>query len=192
VRQPRLLPAIAGAVCLASLSGCERGLPVEAAEKEMVLRAGDLVEYGYGMEQTEQFEKFAKTRFFDGSSEITYEFETPDSEEEHPLYLNVTMTFEKKTSDARLSQGAEKVGMKYGLKAAGIEAREIKGFYKFGDTSEFYLLEKDGNPVGNMFFARQGKRIYTLVVSGMYFDDAATWKELIEEKLTRFAAHGPD
>jgi hypothetical protein len=192
VRQPRLLPAIAGAVCLASLSGCERGLPVEAAEKEMVLRAGDLVEYGYGMEQTEQFEKFAKTRFIDGSSEITYEFETPDSEEEHPLYLNVTMTFEKKTSDAWLSQGAEKVGMKYGLKAAGIEAREIKGFYKFGDTSEFYLLEKDGNPVGNMFFARQGKRIYTLVVSGMYFDDAATWKERIEEKLTRFAAHAPD
>ena len=118
--------------------------------------------------------------------------QTPDSEEEHVLYLNVTITFEKNTSDARVSQGAEKVGMKYGLKAAGIEARELKDFYRFGDTSEFYLLEKDGNPVGNLFFARQGKRIYTLVMSGMYFNDAATWKDLIEEKLTRFAAHAPD
>ena len=185
------LPAAAVIACLALLVGCERNLPVEATEKEMVLRAGDLVDYGYGMEKTEQFEKFGKTRFFDGSSEISYEFETPDSEEDHALYVNVTITFEKNTSDAWVSQGAEKVGMKYGLKAAGIEAREIKDFYKFGDTSEFYLLEKDGNPIGNMFFARQGKRIYTLVMSGMYFNDAATWKELIEGKLTRFAAHAP-
>jgi hypothetical protein len=26
-------------------------------------------------------------------------------------------------------------------------------------------------------------------MSGMYFDDAATWKDLIESKLNKFAAH---
>jgi hypothetical protein len=187
----KLLSAVAGLAACALLAGCESGLPVEAQEKTLVLRAGDLVPFGYGLEQTEQFETFSKTRFFDGSKEIIYEFETPDSEEENPLYLSVTMTFEKKSSDALVSHGAEKTGATAGLRIAGIKSREIENFYEYGDSSAFYVLEMDGRPVGNLFSVRDGKKIYLVIMTGMYFDDAATWKELVEDKLKKFSAYEP-
>jgi hypothetical protein len=181
----------ASLACCALAAGCESNLPVDAADKAILLRAADLVPYGYGMVDLEKYETFTKTRYFDGSREIQYEFETPESEQEHVLYMNVTVTIEQKQSDAWISQGAEGVGMKYGLKAGGIEQKEIKDFYKYGDASSFYVLEKDGRPIGNLFTVRDGKRLYTLVMSGLYFDDAATWKELIEEKLRKFSAYTP-
>lgn len=187
----KLLSAAAGLLALGCLAGCESGLPVEPAEKTLVLRAGDLVAFGYGLEETEPYETFSKTRYFDGSHEITYEFETPETEDEHVLYLNVTMTFEKKTSDALVSHGAEKTGITAGLRVAGIKSREIEGFYKYGDSSTFYVLEKDGTPVGNVFSARDGKKIYLVVLTGMYFDDPAEWRALVEEKLRKFSAYTP-
>ena len=172
-------------------AGCESNLPVDAHEKSMALRAADLAPYGYGLPATEKYETFEKTRFFDGSQEVRYEFESPESEQEHVLYLNVTMTIEKSYSDAMVSQGAERIGMTYGLKSSGITQREIKDFYKYGDSSSFYVLEKNGKPIGNLYSMRDGKRIYTLVMSGYYFEEPATWKELVEEKLKKFSAYKP-
>ena len=170
------------------LVGCQRGLPLEPAEREMLLRAGDLVAHGYGFEDPAPYEKFDKTRYLDGSSEIAYEFETPDGEVDQPLYLNVTLTFEKNFADAMVSYGSTKTAMKYGLKATGIRVREIEGFYPYGDASEFSVLEKDGQPVGNLFATRHGNRIYLLVMSGMYFDDAEVWEELMKPRLEKFSA----
>jgi hypothetical protein len=174
------------ALCLAS---CERALPVEEGEKAMLLRAADLVPFGYGLADTRKFETFTKTRYFDGTNDITYEHETPDSEEDHPLYLNVTVSFERKAADAIVSRGAEKLAIKYSLKANGIEMRELPDFYPFGDASEFFLLEKDGTPVGSYFVVRQGARAYVVMMTGMYFDDAGEWKNLIAEKLEKFSTY---
>jgi hypothetical protein len=181
----------AGATALLIVSGCQRGLPVDAADKAMLLRAADLAEFGYGLADTERFETFDKTRYFDGSFDITYEFETPDSEEDNPMYLNVTATFEKNPADALVSYGAMKTSMKFGLKANGIEARELPNAFKYGDSSELNILEKDGNPIGNLYAVRKGARVYTIVMSGLYFDDAEVWKDVVDEKLEKFAAHKP-
>lgn len=173
------------------LAGCERNLPVGVADKEVVLRAADLIPFGYGLEQTEQYETFNRTKYFDGSHELTYEYRTPDSEEKNPLYINVTVTVEKSLSDALTSHGAEEVGLTIGLKANGVKEREIKDFYRYGDKSRFAVLEKDGKPIGNIFTVREGKRVYVLIMSGMYFEDAAAFKELIEGRLKKFSAYTP-
>ena len=173
------------------LGGCERNLPVDDKDRAVVLRAADLIPFGYGLEKTEPYETFTKTRYLDGSHELTYEFETPDSEEENALYMNVTISVEKSTSDAWATHGAQDIGLGVGLKTNGITKREVKDFYKYGDSSTFYVLEKDGHPIGNAFTVRHGKRVYMLVLSGMYFDDAASWKELIEEKLETFSEYAP-
>jgi hypothetical protein len=181
--------ALAVAAFALSVASCERGLPVGEGEKAMLLRAADLVPFGYGLADTQKFETFTKTRYFDGSSDITYEHETPDSEEDHPLYMNVTVTFERKASDAIVSRGAEKMAIRYSLKANDIELRELPDFYPFGDASEFFLLEKDGAPVGSYFVVRQGARAYTVMMTGMYFDDADEWKKLIAKKLDKFSTY---
>lgn len=187
----KLLSVTAGFTACVLLAGCESGLPVEAQEKALVLRASDLAPFGYGLEKTEQFETFSKTRFFDGSREINYEFQTPETEADNPLYMNVTLTFEKKQSDALVSHGVERTAVAAGMRVAGIKSRKIDEFYAYGDSSTFYVLEMDGKPVGNMFLTRDGKKIYLIIMSGFYFDDPGAWKELVEEKLRRFSAYEP-
>jgi hypothetical protein len=176
------------ALCLA---GCERDLPISAADKEVVLRAADLAPYGFGLEETERYETFKRIRYFDGSHELTYEFQTPDSEQDDALYINVVISVEKTRSDALTTQGAQKVGLTVGLKSNDIEQREVENFYSYGDSSSFAILEKDGHPIGNVFSAREGRRVFMLTLSGMYFDDAATFKELIERRLKKFSAYEP-
>jgi len=96
-----------------------------------------------------------------------------------------------KRSDAVVSQGAEKLALLYSLKAKGIEEQEVKDFYRYGDSSSFYILKKEGEPVGNYFTVREGDKLYSLILSGMYFDDPKVWKEIIEPKLKRFSAYAP-
>jgi hypothetical protein len=173
------------------LAGCQKNLPVSAADRAVVLRAADLVPYGYGLGDTERYETFEHIRYFDGSHELTYEFQTPDSEEDNALYMNVIVSVEKSRTDALTTQGAQKIGLGIGLKANGITQREIEKFYEYGDSSSFSVLEKDGRPIGNIFTARDGKRVFVLMLSGMYFDDAETFKELIEARLRKFSAYQP-
>jgi hypothetical protein len=187
-RLPFAVPALA--VCILVSAGCQIRGPVDASEKELVLRAADLVPFGYGLEDTERYEVFAKTSIL-GSHEISYEFETPDSEVDNALYLSVTLTVERQLPDALLAHNIERTAILGGLRVAGIVTREVKDFYEYGDSSAFYVLEKDGNAVGNVFSARDGRKICLIVLSGMYFDDPATWAELIEDKLERFSAYDP-
>jgi hypothetical protein len=187
----KLLPMLVAISFLALAAACQRGLPVEEVDKDLMLRAADLVPFGYGLTDTQRFETFDKSRYFDGSREITYEYETPVSETDHALYLNVTVNLERRGADAVVSYGALKTAMKLGLKANGIEAEERTNFYTYGDASEFYVLENDGEPIGNLFAVRQGNRVYMLVLSGMYFDEAEVWKKVIEKKLQKFSAYDP-
>ena len=183
------LIALAAMGCVSFLSACNSGIPVDEREKTMLLRAADLVPFGYGLADTRKYETFNKTRYFDGSMDIVYEHETPETEQEHPLYLNVTVTFERKASDAIVSAGAERMAFKYALKAKGVEMREVPNFYAFGDSSDFHMIERDGKPFGNHFSVRQGARVYTVVMTGIYFDDVDEWKSLIGKKLELFSAH---
>ena len=84
---------------------------VGEADKALLLQASELIPYGYGFKKIAQHETFQKVRDFDGAIEIEYEFQTPDSEQQHPLYLDVVVTVTRKTSDASVTHGAEKFGM---------------------------------------------------------------------------------
>jgi len=134
---------------------------------------------------------FTKAKVIDGSYDVEYEFETPDAEQKDPLFLYVLVSVGKKKSDAQIAQGGEKLALLYTLKAKGIEDEEIPNFYSYGDASYFYLLKKEGKPIGNYFTVREGSKTYTVVLSGMYFDDPEVWKEIMEPKLKQFSAYKP-
>lgn len=84
---------------------------VGEADKALLFQASELIPYGYGFKKITQHETFRKVRDFDGAIEIECEFQPPDSEQQHPLYLDVVVTVTHKTSDGRVAHGAEKFGM---------------------------------------------------------------------------------
>lgn len=178
------LVLIALAVCGAG--GC-RQAAVSEAERELILRAGDLADYDIEVADAARHEKFSKTVYFDGSADIDYEYDPPEG----ALYLNITVTFEKSERDARASKALENTGLKIGAGIGGLKLEERKDFFRYGDDSSFYVLTKDGQPVGNYFVTREGAKVYSAAVIGAYFSEPAEWAALITPKLQKFSAHKP-
>lgn len=173
-------------ILLGILFAC-KSVEVAPAEKEMFVRGQDLFAFGVEVQNPEKYEKFDKTKYFDGSEDIEYEFEPPETEA--VIYLAETITYEPKKSDARFGRAAEGSVIGLALKAQGLEMVEVPNFYQYGDSSNFYALKKDGENVGNYFTVLEGGKVFSFLVSGVYFDDADTWREVVEPKLKNFSSY---
>jgi hypothetical protein len=179
-------------LCLALvLTGClHRSIKEE--DRPLLITAKDLESYGAVVPETHAFESMKRIHYADRSVEIDYEYEAPDDMEGiDPMYLTVTIEFEPTLSEAKsmytLGKGAYAVGSKIG----GLEVVEQEDFFQWGDASFFSVLEYEGQPVGNLFITRKGKKIYTIMLSGLYFDDAALWRELVEPRLNYMTTYEP-
>lgn len=166
-----------------------RNVEVSPTEKELFVRGQDLRNFGVEVPNPERYEKFTKTRFFDGTEDIEYEFEPPESDA--VMYMAQTISFAPKKSDAQLGQAAEDSVIGLGLTAYGLEKVEVPDFYRYGDSSTFYALRKDGQNVGNYFLVIEGGKTFSFLISGFYVDDPETWREIVEPKLKLFSAHKP-
>ena len=179
----QLLPFL---LVLVVVLGCRSG-EVTPAEKEMFVRGGEFKDLGVEVSQPERYEKFSKTKYFDGSFDIDYEFDVPEGE--NLMYIAETITIERKKSDAKLGQIAEDSGIGLALMAQGLEKVEIPDFFKYGDSSTFYSLKKDGVIVGNYFTVLEDKKVYSILITGVYVDDPETWRDLVEPKLKLFSSY---
>lgn len=189
----RHAPVIA-LVALALLASACREEKMSEAEKALILRAHELTPYGFNFGDAARYETFKKTRYFDNSYQLEYEFETPDDAAGagvDTLFLSVTVTFEKNVADARMSQGAEKIGLRAGGTIGGLKMEERKDFFKYGDESSYYVLSKEGRPGGSYFVTRIGPRVYSVLIAGVNFEDGATFAELVTPKLEKFSAYKP-
>jgi hypothetical protein len=171
-----------------AVAGCATEEPVSEADKSLFVRAADLGRYGVRYENAHSYETFSKTRQFEGSYQLTYEFEPRG--ERRPVYIYATVSVARSASDAAFAEGAERIGILIGLKASGVEEREVR-MQPGDEASTLRLLVKGGKPLGNVFTMRDGRKTYLLVLTGLYFDDAEDWKKLIQPKLQQLAGYSP-
>lgn len=176
-------------VCGMAACGSEQSVTEE--DKTIFLRAGDFAGFGYRYRNVETYETFSKTRHFDGSHELTYRFDTPESERERPLHIYISVSIERRESDAILSQKAQRLGLLVGFRSEGAEERELAASFPYGDEARLALLIKNDQPIGNTFTLRDKERTYLLVLSGLYFDDPALFEEMVGPKVQRFAVYSP-
>jgi hypothetical protein len=184
-----LIPAVM--LVLVGAAGCTEE-EVKQADRPLLVTIEDLEPYDYDLDHLAHLQSFRRIRNLDGSLEIEYEFETPDTSEQI-LYLSVTAGYERTAREAvatyRMDKGAVGVGSRIG----GVSVKEEPGFYRWGDESYFgFFVTKEGQRGGNVFAARAGNRTYLLILSGIYFDDREEWAAFIEPKLDYFARYNPE
>jgi len=177
------------AFTVSGLSGCGSEEPLSEADKSLFLRPADLVRYGFQYENADSYETFSKTRQLDGTYQIRYEFQ-PAKSERRRVFIHANVSVARNASDAALSEGAEQIGMLIGLKASGVEEHEVR-MRPGDDQGKLRVLVKGGKPLGNVFTARDGRKTYFLVMTGLYFDDAEDWRKLFEPKLQQLAGYSP-
>jgi hypothetical protein len=181
------LGAIIGLGALFNLTGSSVALA--DSERELIVDISHLT--GWIPDYSPDFtgESLKKTRYIDDSYEIEYTYELPDDDE--APYLSYTLTFEPSEGDAGTTYTALWGGTKIGFAIFGeveVEVKEQNEIFRWGDDSRFALLYASGQPFGNVFVARKGKRVVYLLVSGIYFDESESFSSFLSPYLEKLDA----
>jgi hypothetical protein len=159
--------------------------PVTEKDKDVLVTAAHFVEWVEDFEVDHSLEKFRKIRNIDRSYELEYEYEAES------FYLSCLIGVDRTPSDAKQSYIALITGVSIGASLEDMEARERPEMMRWGDQSKCALLYVDDEPVGNLFACRKGKRTFLVIFSGAWFDDAESFRELLEPVLEKLDGYNP-
>jgi hypothetical protein len=165
--------------------------PLEEADRSLVITAEDIVARAPEMKADPERGRLRKVRFLDGSRELSYEYESPD-EAESTLYLSYIAGVEPTANDAHLVYISEGASFKLGLQIGAegdMKLVDRNELWRWGDESRCAVITNDGHAVGNLFMGRQGRRRFTLVIIGVYFDDDAAIADLLEPMLRELESY---
>ena len=163
-----------------------KDLPITDRDRELLVTVHDIAPYYEDFEPSAEFEIFNKERYFDASQELTYEYDSPRDDEP---YISVTITHERKRSDAMLVYSVEWSAQKLGLNIydQNFNLVEDNAFYTVGEASRFGHIKLDGATLGHVLVTRKNNSIYCFTISGYTIDDPDIWHELFDEKINQFS-----
>jgi hypothetical protein len=185
-----LIVLLAGAAALYLWSA--ESLEVTPADRQLVVTVDDLAPWLDDVTPDRSAETVQKSRYFDGSWDIEYEYEHPD--EDVPLYINSSVTVEHTTQDARTTYASLGVGVRIGLtvsKTEGMQLVDRNDLYRWGDQSRCTLVTVGGRPVGTLFLARKATYVFYFAVTGLALDNGAELGQLLDPHLKRLEAGLP-
>jgi hypothetical protein len=165
----------------------EIDVPVEAADRSLVVTAKRVAEFVPKLRVEPARDTFQKVRTLDGSRQLTYEYESIH-DEDNILYVNHQVYVDQTLDGA---QGAY-VGLGIGTRLFGFQqVKEVErnDLWKWGDTSRCAILMRDGKSVGNLFMARKGRRYFLLIIVGVYFEEKGAIHDLLDPFLQRLDAY---
>lgn len=165
-------------------------LPIDDADRAVVLRATDLAEWSPETEVDETQARLEKTKDIFGVYGMEYEYSSDPS----GLFVNTTVSVEPNVSDAQTTFSVTKIGLNVGIaieQKDGMTKVERNDLFSWGDESATYLLQMDGSTVGNAVVVRKGRRTFFVIFAGVYFEDAEDLEALLEPHLTALETWTP-
>lgn len=177
---------VAGAVAVVALGGLlvwgghklwkgVSGSPSTPEERRLVLDSAALRKRGVHADP--RCDRFRTVRNIDASVHVEATHQCPGD----GIYFNSRAEMHRGEVEARQSFALGITGMKTGLAlAAGVELRRRDDLLDFGDQRYAAIITRDGSNIGNLFAVREGPNVHTLLVSGLYFDDPAAVRELLQ------------
>ena len=158
--------------CLLLMACIRREVPT--ADRGLAVRVQQLEPFDVELPKNfAAYETFVREQWIDGSYSIEYTFEPPEGQGLPFLYsyAEIERTHAEACSDYNTSN--------LGFKIGGVTARERNEVFKYGDKSRFALLVDEGEPYGNLFNMCDGKTAFFVLVSGIYFEDAESWQQIV-------------
>lgn len=164
-----------------AVTEADRGVLLTADE---VVRHNDLKPDGQGT--------FRHVKYLLGNHELEYEYQSPDGSDEG-LYVSCLVSIERSTKDALTTYTAQRLGTSVALKLdreAALRLVDEHAPFKWGDDSSSSLIVGKHGPVGNVFTARKGERVFHVVVAGPSFVPPEL-NDLLSPVLARLDAYRP-
>ena len=183
------LTVLAGALLIWSAKSIE----VTPADRQLVVTVDELLPWLDDFSPDYTAESLEKTRYFDGSWEVEYSYD--HTAEDTGLFISSTVAVEPTLQDAQTSYASMGVGLRIGFSlqdTADMKLTDRDDLFRWGDQSQCTLITIDGRPVGNIFLARHGKRIFCVVLSGLAMEDSASLGQLLMPHLERITGDLPE
>lgn len=176
--------ALLGLLLLAACTANEE--PTET-ERALHVTEADFRPFGVQAAASAGGEYQKTLNHLDRSRELTYTFNGQG------LYLSNILKFHSSSTNAFITEKAQKVGLMIGLKPHGVEEQTLTPHRKYGDRSSLGLLTKDGKPVGNVFTMVSGTKVFLVVFSGgVHFNDPAEFDRFISTKVDAVLKYDAD
>lgn len=151
--------------------------PPDDVQKRLVLGAEAFEPFD--LELDPKCIKFRSTRNLDRTRTIEFEHDCEGSN----VFIASEAEISPSVRDAResfvLSVGAYKTGVAIG--AGELQPRDE--LLPIGEQRYAAVIRNGGKPVGNVFVVRQGRVLHSLLVTGIYFEDAGDVRDLFEPLL---------
>lgn len=132
--------------------------------------------------------EFTRTEdYVNRSTELSYEL----LDENHGIYVSSTLSIERNPGNVLITELTSDSGLKIGFSTQGIKEKPVKLKRSYGKRASLALLMMNDQPVGNHFTVVSGKKVLTLIFTGVYFEEEEEFAAFIAPKLDLLYAH-PD
>lgn len=179
--------AIAVAVVAAiSFRGVAPRSELTAAEKSLLVQVDDLVAFGIVPRTGRTTESFRAKRNVDGSLELEYAYRGEDATP--PFSLKSEAEVCETDVSAADSLAARVSAYRLGFRLAGEKGTELCDQpAPAGVGAGTYLgqVRSHGRPVGCALVTRRGRTVFSVLLSGVFIDDAEDWAALLGPRLAR-------
>jgi hypothetical protein len=159
-----------------------REVPLEEADYEYVPTIDELAEWREDYNPDPELVTASKTIYPDGSYSIDYLYEEPGE-----LFLQTNLSVERSAGDAMVVYAGGRVGFRavYGTLEDDIELQDASDFFVWGEPSMHAFLLSEGAPFGQVFLAQHGRVVFSMTLSGLYFDQAEDFEAFVGPSLER-------
>lgn len=167
-----------------------RDQPFTQHDHSLIASAQILAPYYEDFTPSDEFEVFTKQRYFDGSKEICYEYDSPRDDEP---YISVIISHERNRSDANMVFNIEWSAQRLGLNIFDQDFNLVEDneFYSVGDRSRFGHITLDEEVLGHVLVARKNNSIYSFSISGYILDDPELWQEIFDQRINELLSSSP-
>lgn len=123
--------------------------------------------------------------YFGNSCELSYSYDFLETEEFQPLFYSIKIEIERTTRDASKNFFLSKAALKTTNSVIGLSLNEVDTISLPGDQNYYAVRIKNNEPNGIFLIIRKNKRVYTLVMSGIYSTDNSLLTDLILPKIEK-------
>lgn len=183
-----LVGVVAAVAIVAALSfrGLAPTAALSAAEKSLLVQVDDLIAFGIVPRQGRFTESFKAKRNLDRSRELEYAYEAADTESPFALRAEAEICATEKAAAASLK--ARVAAYRLGFRLAGKKGTELCDVpAPAGVGVETYMgqIRVGGRAAGCALVTRQDRTVFTVLLSGVYIDDAGDWAALLGPRLAK-------
>jgi hypothetical protein len=183
-----VLVAVAGVVGLVVLGikGVSSRPPTQA-EKELLVSASRLEEFGMKAPNPEMCESYLAKRNVDGSLGLEYEYDSAKNPDRTKvLYVTSQVEANRSPKDAResftMSIAAYKAGMFMGSDLR-VDPSPVK--LALGDQDYWAVIKRGDKPLGNIVVVRKDTIVHSFIVIGLYFAKSEDLRSLLQPTMEK-------